>query len=146
MKKANLAALLMAGLILAGCSNESVSNKPAVALEGMPAGVPASHVAVVTGTEGNVNLGRVAAGSKTMVVYQIANNTDRPLTIQKVRCDCACVALGKPPEQPAPPHGAVNVTATYEAPPGKGPYDSHIMVLTDDPDRRVIMLGIISRG
>ena len=135
MKKANLAALLMAGLILAGCNNQEVSNKPAATLEGVPAGVPASHVAVVTGDKGNINLGRVAAGSKTMVVYQIANNTDR-----------ACVALGKAPEQPAPPHGAVNVTATYEAPPGKGPYDSHIMVVTDDPARRVIMLGIVSRG
>ena len=160
--KVRLAVLLTAstfwtvGMSLGGPPGGSPSPGPAVAIASPPALTatsqpasgpgPASGATVVR-VDGNMathELGAVQAGSVHVVVFAIENTKDGNVAIRQIRPDCECISAVEPPACLAA-RGATRVTARFVVPKVKDLYGSELIVLTDDPQRRIIHLRILCR-
>jgi hypothetical protein len=95
----------------------------------------------VTGERAEFDLGAVKSGSKHRVAFDIHNDSDKQLKLVKIRGDCSCIASAEAPEYIAPGQVA-RVVAVFTAPDLNSPYGSELIILTDDPLRKTIRLGV----
>lgn len=98
-------------------------------------------VVQVSGDRADFNLGTVKPVSRHKVIFAIHNDSDKPLKIARIKGDCACIASAEAPEFIAP--GKISrVVAIFDAPDINAPYGSELIILTDDPLRKIIRLGV----
>ncbi len=114
------------------------SNRPTAGTDG------ALPVVRVEGREATHDFGVVGPGTEHRVVFEIPNPSTRPLKIVAVRTDCECIAAGAHPDV-IPAGEAGRFEAILEAPEQAIPYTASLLVVTDDPARRMITLSTRSR-
>jgi hypothetical protein len=95
----------------------------------------------VTGERAQCDLGTVKAGSKHRVIFAIHNDSDKPLKLLKIRGDCSCITSAEAPESIAPGQVA-RVVAIFDAPDINVPYGAELIVMTDNPLRKIIRLAV----
>jgi len=148
-----LALAVFFGLATAGCRGRSTEPGGQPGQPGQPQAAtsqPASQAGGqeppeihVVGNEARVDLGPVAAGSTHVIVFVVDNPTDQPLVFKTVRGDCECISAKDAPDRIAP-HGSVRIAATYVAPTPAIKYESALLIMTDNPNRKLIMLRVAS--
>jgi hypothetical protein len=148
--------LLTVGMCLAGPPGGSPASSPAAAVASQPASRGASQPASAPGAagdapvvrvDGNVatrELGTVRAGSEHVVIFAIENPKDANVAIKQIRPDCECISALQPPAYLAA-RGATRVTARFVAPKINDVYGSELLVVTDDPQRKIIRLRVLCR-
>jgi hypothetical protein len=139
---------LLAFLLLWGCAGCSPSARaPSVAVEApgalaAPPAAPATPPVVqVTGERSEFDLGTIKVGSRHRVIFAIHNDSDKPLKIREIRGDCPCITSAESPEYIAAGQVA-RVVALFEAPDVNVLYGSELIVVTDDPLRKIIRLAV----
>ncbi len=134
---------VLIALFMAGCEDSSTTIEPQRKDETPPtADKPMQSPPVaVSGKEGFCNLGRVLVDGHYFVTFNIENPAPTPLTVEKVRSNCACIIVKETPKR-IEPNGSEKLVIDYISPPLYQPYVSHIMLVTDHPDRRLISLHI----
>jgi hypothetical protein len=98
-------------------------------------------VVQVTGERAQFDLGDVKAGSKHQVIFAIHNDSDKPLKFTKIRGDCSCITSAEAPESIAPGQVA-RVVAIFDAPDINVPYGAELIIMTDNPQRKIIRLAV----
>lgn len=134
--------------VLTWCGYGCQSSHPTTSsvLDPPPSAAPAPATATppvvqVTGGRGEYDLGKVKAGGKYRVVFAIHNDSDKPLRFVRVQPDCTCIAAVESPESIAPSQTA-NVVAEFTPPNLEVTYGSELIILTDNPLRKTIHLGV----
>ena len=144
------------GMCLGGAPGGSPTSRPALPIASQPALTgtsqpasgpdPASGAPVVR-VDGNMathELGAVRADSVHVVVFAIENPKDGNVAIRQIRPDCECISALEPPAYLAA-RSATRVTARFVAPKVNDVYGSELIVVTDDPQRRIIRLRLLCR-
>jgi hypothetical protein len=110
-----------------------------------PAPDTATQMVTVRGADGFADLGPVPLGSTHVVTFVIENPSDQAIHFKTVRSECECI---KAEAQPAgvEAHGSVRIPVRYKSPQVAKDYESRVIIVTDDPDRRVIALRVASKG
>ncbi len=135
-------------LVLIGCLiawSVSVSfaagSSPTSAVTKSPATQPALPAVEVTGNSAEYDLGFIAPGSIHTAVFILINDSDKPLTIKKVRSECSCMKVLDPPEA-IPAGGSIEIKVEVAAPAKSLRYSKRIVIQTDSPERSVIALTV----
>lgn len=103
--------------------------------------VNGTPVVQVKGERAEYDLGTVQSETKHHVIFVIHNNSDTPLRIISIRGDCSCI---RPTGTPGPIAAGqtAQVEAVFRAPDIHSLYSSELIVLTDNPSRKLIHLGV----
>ena len=83
-------------------------------------------------------------GSEHLVVFAIENPKDANVAIKSIRPDCECISALQSPTYLAA-KGATRVTARFVVPKVNDVYASELLVVTDDPQRKIIRLKVTCR-
>ncbi|MDD4890859.1 MAG: DUF1573 domain-containing protein [Phycisphaerae bacterium] len=97
----------------------------------------------IAGSEASCDLGPVQPSSKHTIILEVDNPADTPLRFRTVRGDCECVSAIDPPTQ-VDAGGSVKITVSYVAPKTAMEYESRLLIVTDNPGRKMISLRIKS--
>jgi hypothetical protein len=125
----------------AGTTDSPTSTRDAASGQAQPVASP--PVAVASGTDALIDVGKVRAGTQHDVTFIIENPSDKPLRIRAIRGDCECIHTKDAPTE-IPAHGSVEVHGTYEVPDTVTDYVAALIVLTEDPQRKMIALKVKS--
>ena len=87
------------------------------------------------------DLGYVEPESKHTVVFAVDNPGPKPIEIRKVRSECKCMGVPKPPAALAAGE-CTKVTVSFKAPAETLRYSKRILLMTKDPGRPVIALRL----
>jgi hypothetical protein len=101
----------------------------------------------VVRVEGNAathKLGDVRADSEHYVVFAVENPKDGNVAIRQIRVDCECIFAFQPPTYLAA-RSATRVIARFVVPKDEDEYSGELIVVTDDPQRRLIRLRVLCR-
>jgi hypothetical protein len=97
----------------------------------------------VTGEQAEFDFGDARPGSAHRVIFIIHNDSDKPLKFTKIRGDCSCIVAAEAPQSIAPGQTAP-VVAVFDAPDVNAAYGSELIILTDDPLRKIIRLRVLA--
>ncbi len=103
-----------------------------------PKAPPLVHV---TDAEAEHDFGYVESSSKHRVAFVVSNRGDKPLKILKTRSECRCLSIAEYPGT-IRPKGAGKFDVTFVAPKESRAYAMRVVLLTDDPKRKMISLKI----
>jgi hypothetical protein len=124
------------------------ATQPASSATSQPASAPGADsnapVVTVTGNMATRGLGTVRVGSEHFVVFEIENLKDANVAIKSIRPDCECISALQSPTCLAA-KGVTRVTARFVAPKVNDVYSSELLVLTEDPQRKIIHLKVTCR-
>jgi hypothetical protein len=144
-----LVAIMALGIwagFLAGCSESEKKGKQdgdhATTSPGTPSAPSVGAIVAIGGIEGKHELGYMEPGSEHSVLFRIVNPSDKTMAITSIRSDCECIKnMRQMPKSLAPGESAV-AEVFFKAPKDKQRYSHRVMVMTDDPNRRIISLRV----
>jgi hypothetical protein len=105
--------------------------------------VNGTPVVQVTGERAKFDLGTIRSESKHHIIFVIHNNSDTSLKIKSIRGDCSCIRPTRTLESIAAGQVA-QVEAVFRAPDIQSAYGSELIVLTDNPSRKMIHLVVVA--
>ena len=143
----NVAALMLAALMLAGCDSRQGGAKGGPVDGGgavSPSEPTAAPAVRVAGSEATIDLGTVAADSVHELTYVVENPSDQPLRFRTIRGDCECISAIDPPGE-VPARSSAVIKARYVVPSTVPEYVSALLAMTDNPQRKVIYLKVRSK-
>jgi hypothetical protein len=139
---AALAALVGVTCLVAGMRS---THGAARATEGGAGAAPRPVTATVFSADRlGADLGYVRPGSRHLIRYAIANESDRELKIVNVIADCSCTRLSSPPTS-VPPRATAEFDVTFDAPDQALRYAKRIVLETDSATRPSIHLELQAR-
>lgn len=98
----------------------------------------------VPGAEAYCDLGDVRRKSERYVTFAIRNDEDKVVCIEKIRSDCECLLAVNPPAQ-LEPRSVTEIKIRFTAPDIITTYKTRLVLVTDDPMRKYIMLHVHAR-
>lgn len=103
--------------------------------------VPASAAPQLLVAEPKFDFGEVLQGDKVLHVFELVNQGDEPLLIDRVKSSCGCTAA-LVTEQNLPPGGKGELQANFDSARFRGEVSKTIYIYSNDPERPVFQLHI----
>ena len=103
-----------------------------------------SQTARADGALAEIDLGFVEPGAASLVGYEIPNRLDRPIRIAGAVSGCECMVVEACPEQIEAGKAGI-VIVRFIAWEKAQNYSNKVVLMTDDPNRRQIELGLKAR-
>ena len=122
---------------------QTIRDEPMALLESPsgPRAIRKARAAEVHVADDHYDFGKMQEGASLSHEFVIANTGTAPLTLSAGKTSCSCT-LSETAKAPIPPGKTANVTLTWTAKLGPGPFRQSAEILTNDPARDRITLVV----